>query len=194
MNTFCKKRNRKKSFSHFYRNQMQLFEKLQPFYFAKCLTFVAYLKNAHIFLYFRKVGFEVERSIGSTLLQKRRCSGSTTRFLPKTTFVQMEKRLSERLDAANLAGAAIITSLHLKAENFCHCSRLQLSFKFFDTLWSILPITSHYLIIQRCASLLSLTFVDVYKESSSTTFQHHKFNKNKLFVCRFSRDIFSKNE
>ena len=89
----------------------------------------------------RKVGFEAKRSIESTLLLKRRCGGST-RFLPKTTFVQMEKRLSERLDAANLAGAAIITSLHLKAENFCHCSRLQLSFKFFDTLWSILPITS----------------------------------------------------
>ena len=124
MNTFCKKRNRKKSFSHFYRNQMQLFEKLQPFYFAKCLTFVAYLKNAHIFLYFRKVGFEVERSIGSTLLQKRRCSGSK-RFLPKTTFVQMEKRLSERLDAANLAGAAIIASSLLKAENFYLCSKWQ---------------------------------------------------------------------
>ena len=123
MNTFYKKWKKKvrKSFSHFYRNHLQLFEKLEPFYFAKCLTFVAYLKNAHIFLYFRKVGFEVERSIESTLLQKRRCGGST-RFLPKTTFVQMEKRLSERLDAANLAGAAIITSSHLKAENFCHCS------------------------------------------------------------------------
>ena len=126
MNTFYKKWKKKvrKLFSH-----LQLFEKLQSFYFAKCLTFVAYLKNAHIFLYFRKVGFEVERSIGSTLLQKRRCSGSSTRFLPKTTFVQMEKRLSERLDAANLAGAAIITPSHLKAENFCHCSRLQLFFK-----------------------------------------------------------------
>ena len=77
-------------------------------------TYLAYLKNAHIFLCSRKVGFEVERSIESTLLRKRR-SGST-RFLPKTTFVQMEKRLSERLDAANLAGAAIITSSHWKAE------------------------------------------------------------------------------
>ena len=79
MNTFYKKWKKKvrKSFSHFYRNHLQLFEKLEPFYFAKCLTFVAYLKNAHIFLYFRKVGFEVERSIESTLLQKRRCGGST---------------------------------------------------------------------------------------------------------------------
>ena len=126
MNTFYKKWKKKvrKSFSHFYRNHLQLFEKLQPFYFAKCLTFVAYLKNAHIFLYFRKVGFEVERSIESTLLQKRRCGGST-RFLPKTTFVQMEKRLSERLDAANLAGAAIIESVH------CECSMYLLSPKIF---------------------------------------------------------------
>ena len=110
---------------------MQLFEKLQPFYFAKCLTFVAYLKNAHIFLYFRKVGFEVERSIESTLLQKRRCGGST-RFLPKTTFVQMEKRLSERLDAANLASAAIIESAHFE------CSRYLLFLKYFAALLILL--------------------------------------------------------
>ena len=122
MNTFFKKLE-----NAFYRNHIQLFEKLQPFYFAKCLTFVAYLKNAHIFLYFRKVGFEAKRSIESTLLQKRRCGGST-RFLPKTTFVQMEKRLSERLDAANLAGAAIIESVHYE------CSRYLLSHKIFCTV------------------------------------------------------------
>ena len=119
MNTFYKKWKKKKVRPPFYRNHLQLFEKLQPFYFAKGLTFVAYLKNAHIFLYFRKVGFEAKRSIESTLLQKRRCGGST-RFLPKTTFVQMERGLSERLDAANLAGAVIIESSQLKAENFCH--------------------------------------------------------------------------
>ena len=74
----------------------------------------------------------LERSIESTLLQKRRCGGST-RFLPKTTFVQMEKRLSERLDAANLAGAAIIESVH------CECSRYLLSPKIF---WSFADFIS----------------------------------------------------